>query len=46
MTKSEGGKQSDEGITWFKNIYPRVKSSAWPEQFKPVCLIVKIELFK
>ncbi len=36
MTKQEGWKQVDEGITWFKVIYPRVKSSSWPEEYKPV----------
>lgn len=36
VPRSEGGKQSDEGITWFKLIYPKVKSSAWPEEFKPI----------
>jgi histone arginine demethylase JMJD6 len=39
VTKAEGWKQSEEGITWFKIIYPRVKSSSWPEEYKPVSIL-------
>jgi histone arginine demethylase JMJD6 len=39
VTKAEGWKQSEEGITWFKVIYPRVKSSSWPEEYKPVSIL-------
>ena len=38
VTKQEGWKQSEEGITWFKYVYPKVKSSSWPEEYRPVCI--------
>ncbi|CAF0943934.1 unnamed protein product [Didymodactylos carnosus] len=32
-THVEGGKQKDEGITWFKVVYPKTQTSLWPKEY-------------
>ncbi|CAF1524946.1 unnamed protein product [Didymodactylos carnosus] len=32
-THIEGGKQKDEGITWFKVVYPKTQTSLWPKEY-------------
>ena len=39
IPKHLGGKQTDEAVTWFDKMYPRMMKSDWPEKWRPVELL-------
>jgi len=36
VPKGEGEHQSNEGIQFFTKVYPKIRSTSWPEQYKPI----------
>lgn len=41
VKSTESPLQNGEAITWFNVVYPRVKSTSWPEQYKPIEILQK-----
>jgi len=41
VTTAIGGKQRDEAITWFSQIYPRCKADDWPKDCQPIEILQK-----